>query len=79
MGQKVISRGGEMIRIDPTNANKIQWSSDGRVWRHRCMINYGNDGFDYLVDHGNEILGFQMSGSRLVSKDEGRSWQRRGF
>ena len=73
----MINRGKELIRIDPKNNQKIQFSTnDGRSWSGRFGGGSGWGDFQDLTDNGNEILATTSKGL-YVSKNEGRSWSKR--
>lgn len=75
MGQ-MIQRGKELIRINPSNKQKIEYSTnDGRSWISRYSgSSYGD--FHDLADNGKEILA-QTSKGLYYSTNEGRSWIKR--
>ncbi len=72
----MIKRGKELIRINPTNKTKIEYSSnDGRSWNTRYSgSSYGE--FTDLQDNGIEILGSTSKGL-YYSTNDGRSWNKR--
>jgi hypothetical protein len=74
---QIISKGDELIRINPTNNNKIEYSStSGRSWHIRYSgVLYGN--FIDLVDNGKELLASTSKGL-YYSTTNGRSWHKRG-
>ncbi len=75
MGQ-MITVGKELIRINPTNKNKLEYSTNsGRSWSTRYSGNACGD-FNDLSDNGNEILGITSKGL-YFSRNEGRSWSKR--
>ena len=70
----IISRGKELIRICPTNPQRIEVStSAGRTWVTRYMGNSTVGKFYDLLDNGKEILGMTDKGL-YVSTSEGRTW-----
>ncbi len=73
---QLINRGKELIRINPTNSNKIEYSTnDGRSWMNR--YNSSSCGsFTDLSDNGKEILATTSKGLYYSTKD-GRSWFKR--
>lgn len=76
MGQ-MINRGKELIRINPTNKQKIEYStSEGRSWNTRYSGSSCGD-FSDLTDNGKEILGSTSKGL-YYSTSDGRSWNKRG-
>lgn len=74
---QMINKGGELIRINPNNTNKIEYSTtSGRSWHTRYSgSSYGN--FHDLIDTGKEILANTSKGL-YYSTAEGRSWHKRG-
>lgn len=72
----MIHRGKELIRIAPSNKQKIEYSTnDGRSWVTRFSgSSYGD--FNELTDNGKEILGMTSKGL-YYSTNDGRSWVRR--
>ena len=76
MGQ-MIKKGNEFIRINPKQANKIEFSTnDGRTWNSRYSGSLCGDFVD-LTDNGKEILA-QTSKGLYYSSNEGRTWNKRG-
>jgi hypothetical protein len=74
---KIISREKELIRINPTKRNKLEYSRDnGRTWLGRYTSNSCGD-FRDLTDSGKEIPGITSKGL-YFSRDEGRTCLRRG-
>ena len=73
---QMIVKGKEMIRINPTTKNKIEYSTnDGRSWMARSTsASYGD--FSDLTDNGKEILGLTSKGL-YYSTNDGRSWMKR--
>ena len=68
--------GGELIRINPGNRNKIEYSiNDGRSWILRYNSSACGD-FNDLTDNGKEILGMTSKGL-YYSTNEGRNWIKR--
>ena len=75
MGQ-MITRGKELIRINPSNKQKIEYSTnDGRSWIARSVSSMYGD-FNDLSDNGKEIIGMTSKGL-YSSTNDGRSWVRR--
>jgi hypothetical protein len=75
MGQ-MIQRGKELIRINPSNKQKIEYSTnDGRSWISRYSGSSCGD-FNDLNDNGKEILGMTSKGL-YYSTNDGRSWIKR--
>jgi len=73
---QVISRGKELIRINPSNNNKIEYSTnDGRTWMNRYSSSSCGD-FSDLSDNGKEILATTSKGF-YYSPNEGRTWYKR--
>lgn len=73
----MITRGKELIRISPKQANKLETSSnDGRTWTVRYSGSSAGD-FEDLTDNGKEILATTSKGL-YFSVNEGRSWLKRG-
>lgn len=74
---QMIKRGNELIRISPSNKQKLESSTnDGRAWAtcYNAGPSYGE--FEDLMDNGKEILATTTKGL-LVSTNSGRSWARR--
>ena len=73
---QMIQLGSELIRINPSNNQKIECSSnDGRTWVTRCQASsYGN--FNDLTNNGKEILGMTSKGV-YCSLNGGRTWVKR--
>ncbi|MCH7535536.1 MAG: hypothetical protein IH948_07295 [Bacteroidetes bacterium] len=75
MGQ-MINRGKEMIRINPKQPSKIEYSTDdGRNWHTRYSGSSCGD-FSDLTDNGKEILGSTSKGL-YYSTSDGRNWHKR--
>jgi len=73
---QLIKRGKELIRINPSNPNKIEYSTnDGRSWNTRYSSASNGNFFD-LTDNGKEILGTTSKGL-YYSTNDGRSWNKR--
>ena len=71
---QMIKRGKEIIRICPSNKQKIECSTnDGRSWRY---LSSACGDFTELTDNGKEILGMTSKGL-YYSTSEGRSWSKR--
>jgi hypothetical protein len=72
----MITKGKELIRICPTNKQKIEYStSDGRSWNTRYSGSSCGD-FNDLTDNGKEILASTSKGL-YYSTSDGRSWNKR--
>jgi len=70
----IINRGKELIRINPTNSMKLEFSiTNGRTWLLRYPGNSGIGRFSDLMDNGKEILGTTDKGL-YYSITEGRVW-----
>jgi len=75
MGQ-MIQRGKELIRINPSSKQKIEYStSDGRTWHTRYSGSSCGD-FNDLIDNGKEILA-QTTKGLYYSTSDGRTWHKR--
>jgi len=75
MGQ-MINLGKEIIRINPSNKQKIEYSTnDGRTWHSRYNGSSYGDFMD-LNNNGKEILSTTSKGL-YYSTNEGRSWHKR--
>lgn len=73
---QMINKGKELIRINPSNKNKIEYSTnDGRSWNTRYSGSSCGD-FRDLTDNGKEIL-VSTSKGLYYSTNEGRSWNKR--
>ncbi|NVN95553.1 MAG: hypothetical protein HXX18_09755 [Bacteroidetes bacterium] len=74
---QIISRGKELIRINPVN-NKIEYSTnEGRSWLNRYSSSLCGDFLD-LTDNGKEILATTSKGF-YYSPNDGRSWYKRSL
>jgi hypothetical protein len=75
MGQ-MIQRGKQLIRINPSNKNQIQYSTNnGSSWSLRYSgSSYGE--FSDLIDNGKEVLGMTSKGT-YYSTNDGSSWSKR--
>ncbi len=73
----MIIRGKELIRINPKNCSKLEFSTnEGRSWNTPYSgSSYGN--FSDLSDIGKEMLGITSKGL-YFSRNDGRSWNKRG-
>jgi hypothetical protein len=73
---EMIKVGKELIRIDPKNDKKLQYSTnDGRTWStHYSSTSCGE--FSDLVDNDKEILAHTSKGL-YYSKNSGRTWSKR--
>jgi hypothetical protein len=75
MAQMII-KGKEMIRINPTNKTKIEYSTtEGRTWFVRYISSNSGD-FNDLTDTGKEIIAMTTKGL-YYSTTDGRSWFKR--
>lgn len=75
MGQ-MINRGKELIRINPTNKQKLEYSTtSGRSWNTRFSGSSIGE-FNDLTDNGKEILATTSKGL-YYSTTDGRSWNKR--
>jgi hypothetical protein len=73
---QLINHKGDLIRINPTDKQKIECSTDGgRNWRTRHSNKTAGD-FNDLADSGTEIIGSTSKGV-YASKDSGRTWRRK--
>ena len=73
---QLISRGKELIRINPGNKSKVEYSAtDGRTWVTRFSGTSCGDFLD-LTDNGNEILATTSKGL-YYSPNDGRTWNKR--
>lgn len=70
---QIINIGTTLLRINPTNSNKIEYSSNnGKLWISRyASSNYGE--FRDLLLFGSEIFAVTSKGI-YISKNEGRNW-----
>ena len=75
----MIQRGNELIRINPTKKNEIEYSkNNGSSWNRRFLSGSNTGNFMDLIDYGNEILAIVKDGNEIYySKNEGSSWNRR--
>lgn len=72
----MINRGRELIRISPSNEQKLEYSTnDGRSWNTRYSGSVCGD-FEDLLDNGKEILATTSNGL-YYSTNDGRSWNKR--
>ena len=72
---QIISIGTALLRINPTNNKKIEYSSNGKYWTtHYTGSTYGE--FYDLLLFGSEIFAVTSKGL-YVSKNEGRNWSPR--
>ncbi len=75
MGQ-MISWKKELIRINPSNKQKLEYSTNnGTSWIVRFQGGAYGD-FNDLIDNGKEILGSTTKGL-YYSTNDGRSWIKR--
>jgi hypothetical protein len=71
----MINRGNELIRINPKDSTKIEYSTNGGIsWNTRYSGGIGN--FQDLTENGNEILGTTTNGLYYTTNN-GISWNRR--
>ena len=76
MGQ-MINTGKELIRINPSNKQKIEYSStNGATWHSRFTGTSCGD-FSDLTDNGKEILANTSKGL-FYSTTNGATWHKRG-
>lgn len=63
---QMITKDNELIRINPSNTNKIEYSTtSGRSWHVRYSgSSYGN--FQDLADNGKEILATSKNFKRFL-------------
>ncbi|MFB9077161.1 hypothetical protein ACFFLS_03035 [Flavobacterium procerum] len=73
---QMITKDSELIRINPNNSTKIEYSTtSGRSWHVRYSgSSYGS--FQDLTDNGKEILATTSKGL-YYSTTNGRSWHKR--
>jgi hypothetical protein len=73
---KILDLGKEILRIDPANPQKLQYSTNGgRMWLTRYQnAQCGN--FTDLLDNGKELLA-QTSKGLYYSTSGGRMWIKR--
>ena len=72
---QVISIRTALLRINPTNNKKIEYSNNGKYWTtHYTGSTYGE--FYDLLLFGSEIFAVTSKGL-YVSKNEGRNWSPR--
>ena len=76
MGQMII-RGKELIRINPSNKQKIEYSTNNGVTWHSRYTGSSNGDFGELNDNGNEILAITSKGL-FYSTNNGVTWHKRG-
>lgn len=73
---QMIKRGNEILRICPSNKQKIEYSTnDGRSWNLRCSGGSQGDFVD-LTDNGKEVLAMTSKGL-YYSTNDCRSWNKR--
>ena len=72
---EMILFGGKMIRINPKDAKKLEYSNNqGKSWQ--TLFSGGSPGeFKGLMDGGSELLA-QTSKGLFYSKNDGKSWQK---
>lgn len=72
-----LNRGKEMIRINPKDAKKLEYSTNsGRSWNARYLGSTSTGDFNDLTENGTEILGSTTKGL-YYSTNDGRSWNKR--
>lgn len=72
----MIQRGRELIRINPDDDRKLDYSTnDGRNWMPRYTGANSGD-FEELTDNGREILATTSKGL-YYSTNDGRNWMKR--
>ena len=72
----MIKRGKELIRINPTNKTKIEYSNNNGIsWSTRYSGSSCGE-FTDLQDNGIEILGSTTKGL-YYSTNNGKSWSKR--
>lgn len=76
---QIIQKGNELIRINPTNRNELQYSQNGGTnWSRRFQANSNTGNFIDLLDWGSEILAVTKDGEEIYySKNFGTNWSRR--
>ena len=68
-----INLGSELLRICPTDDNKIEYSTNnGRSWLSRYKGSFAGDFYDLTI-FGDEIFAVTSKGV-YTSKTDGRSW-----
>lgn len=74
---QIIQKGKELIRINPSNKNEIQYSvNNGENWNRRSLQ---SDDFTFLLDCGEELLAITKNGKQIsYSKNNGENWFKRG-
>jgi hypothetical protein len=73
----MLNRGSELLRIDPKDPNKLEYSTDsGRNWYNRYSGSSSQGTFQDLTENGSEILGIRTQGL-FYSTDNGRNWSKR--
>ncbi len=75
----MIQRGNELIRINPSKKNELDYSRDnGTNWNRKFLSHSGIGDFIDLLDFGHEILAITKNGQEIYySKDNGSNWNRR--
>lgn len=70
---QMINRGKELIRINPNDRRRIQYSTNnGNSWHARgSSSSYGD--FEDLTDNGKELLATTLKGNVLYSTNNGNS------
>lgn len=73
----MISLGGELIRICPTNTSRLEFSTNqGKIWQLRYNASSYMGRFIDLMDCGNELLATTDKGL-YYSTTDGRTWNLR--
>ena len=71
-----INLGKELLRICPTDNNKIEYSTtDGKTWYSRYIgSSYGD--FETIQVNGTELVAYTSKGT-YISKTKGQTWIKR--
>jgi hypothetical protein len=74
----MLNRGSELLRINPKDATKIEYSTNGGLsWQTRYSGNSSSVGtFQDLTENGKEILATTTKGL-FYSTNNALSWQKR--
>jgi hypothetical protein len=74
---QMLNRGNELIRIDPKNSTKLEYSTNsGRNWYNRYSGNSSVGDFQDLTENGKEILATTSKGL-FYTTNEGKNWYKR--
>jgi hypothetical protein len=74
---KMLNKNGELLRIDPKDSKKIEYSTNsGNNWYNRYSGSSSTGAFEDLTDNGNEILGSTSEGL-FYSTNKGSNWYKR--